>query len=727
MKQLVQHLRDGRAEVIDVPCPAIRPGHVQIRTRISAISSGTERMMVEFGKASLLGKARQQPERIRQALDKVRTDGVLPALEAVRAKLDRALALGYCNAGVVLATGDDVLEFAAGDRVACNGCHAEVVQVPKNICARIPDGVSDESAAFAVLSAISMQGVRLASPTLGECFVVSGLGLVGLLAVQILRANGCHVLGIDFSADRLALARRFGADTLNLSQDEDPGPAAMRFSRGRGVDGVIIAAATASSEPIHQAAQICRKRGRIVSIGATGLQLSRADFYEKELTFQVSCSYGPGRYDPQYELEGHDYPVGFVRWTEQRNLEAALDLMSQGALDPQPLISHRFDLDEIAGAYELIGSTRRSLGVLIRYPTEAHRSSESMRAVSVPLAPPAGSAIRGTSRPVVGFIGAGGFASQVLIPAVACLGVRLKTIASANGLSAAQAGRKFGFEQATASSFQLLDDPEVNAVFIATRHDSHAKLVCDALEAGKHVFVEKPLAITEGQLESVEEAYRRYAVNRRLVLMAGFNRRFAPQVRKIKSLLAAVGEPKSFVMTVNAPAIAPDHWTQDPAIGGGRIIGEGCHFIDLLRFLAGRPVLDVQTTAIPDRDHPGAPSERVSFTLRFADGSFGTVLYLSNGHRSFSKERLEIFVAGRILQLDNFRRLRGYGWPGFRRMNLWRQDKGHKAEVAAFLESVASGGPAPIPFDELVETTKVSLTVARCGQSIGESSYSSSE
>lgn len=700
MKQVLQSLRDGNTEVADVPCPMVRRGHLLIATSRSLLSAGTERMLIDFGKAGWIAKARQQPDKVRMVLDKIRTDGLLPTLEAVRNKLDQPLPMGYCNVGRVVKVGPGVSGFAVGDRVASNGKHAEIVSVPVNLCAKVPDAVTDDEAAFTVLGAVALQGIRLAQPTLGEAVVVTGLGLIGLLTVQLLLAHGCRVLGIDFDAEKLELARRFGAEVVNLSAGEDPVTAAMRFSRERGVDAVIITASTRSSEPVHQAAQMCRKRGRIVLVGVTGLELSRADFYEKELTFQVSCSYGPGRYDPEYEDKGHDYPLGFVRWTAQRNFEAVLDMMAAKRLNLESLISHRFPVAEAERAYALITSEEPSLGVLLTYP-DAAPNNEALHKHVIELTPAA--LVQPIAAPVASFIGAGNYAGGLLIPAFKKAGVRLRQIASASGVSSVHLGRKFGFDLATTDVDALLAEPAADIIVIATRHDSHADYVVRSLAAGKHVFVEKPLALTHEQLARIERATE--AAHGRL-LMVGFNRRFAPLVRKMRMLFDGISEPKAFVMTVNAGAIPANHWTQEREIGGGRLLGEGCHFVDLLRFLAGAPIDSWYVTAMA-----GATRDSASVSLRFGDGSIGTIHYLANGSKSFPKERLEVFVGGRVLQLDNFRRLIGYGWPGFRKMRLWHQDKGQAACVQAFVEAVRSGGPAPIPLAELMEVGRVSIEI----------------
>ncbi|QWP75558.1 bi-domain-containing oxidoreductase [Lysobacter sp. K5869] len=711
MQQVLQNLRDGSTEVADVPAPALRRGHLLIRSHVTLVSAGTERMLVEFGKANMLQKARQQPDKVRMVLEKVRTDGLATTLDAVRSKLDQPLALGYCNVGTVIGVGPGVTGFEIGDRVASNGKHAEVVAVPVNLCAKIPDEVGDEDAAFTVLAAIGLQGIRLVQPTLGETVVVTGLGLIGLITVQLLRAHGCRVLGIDFDPAKLALARSYGAETVDLSKGEDPVAAAHGFSRGRGVDAVIITASSKSNEPVSQAAHMCRKRGRIVLVGVTGLELSRADFYEKELSFQVSCSYGPGRYDPSYEERGNDYPVGFVRWTEQRNFEAVLDMMAAGAVQVQPLVSHRYPIAQAEAAYGVLGGGEPSLGIVLDYGRGEEMADHLIRR-HIPL--PVAAAVRenseATDRNAVAFIGAGNYAGRVLIPAFAKAGARLHTVVTNNGVGSVHFGKKYGFTHASTDTSAVLRDPAVGSVVIATQHASHAELTFKALRRGKHVFVEKPLCLTMEELQTIEKAHGEQSVyGPPPVLMVGFNRRFAPQVQKIHQLLAGVREPKSFVMTVNAGAIPADHWTQDPQAGGGRLIGEACHFVDLLRFLAGAPIVGHQLTAVGNVPGVGIRSDRVSFNLSFADGSFGTVHYLANGHKSFPKERLEVFAAGRVLALDNFRKLRGYGWPGFNKMNLWSQDKGQAACAQAFMRAARGEAAAPIPAEEIFEVARVTI------------------
>jgi len=767
VRQILQSLKDGKTELAEVPTPRLGAGELLNQTSASLVSAGTERMLVDFGKANLINKTRQQPDKVKMVLNKARTDGVAATLGAVKSKLDQPLALGYCNVGIVADLGEGVEGFAVGDRVVSNGQHAEMVAVPRNLCVRIPEGVSDEAAAFTVVGAIGLQGIRLAEPTLGECVVVTGLGLIGLMTVQMLRAQGCRVMGVDVDTGRLELARQMGAEVVtNPAAGEDVPATAQAFSRGRGVDAVLITASSSSSEPVSQAARMCRKRGRIVLVGVTGLELSRADFYEKELSFQVSCSYGPGRYDPAYEDGGNDYPVGFVRWTEQRNLEAVLDLMASGSLDVAPLISHRFPLERAVEAYEVLSSGESSLGILLEYPgiqgepERVVRLPANRKQAAAAASGPDSSVDERTkedSRPggiagtsgfgcIVGFLGAGNYAGRVLIPAFQAAGAQLHTVASNGGVSAVHFGKKFGFAQAATDEASLLDDPAVNTVAVATRHDQHARQVTAALRAGKHVFCEKPLCLTLRDLEKIQAetgiSPRDYDPHDdeggvrpggeadsctgsapetsaglaqsggAPLLMVGFNRRFAPQVVKMKTLLEAVAEPKSLVMTVNAGEIPTNHWTQNRDIGGGRIIGEACHFIDLLRHLVAAPVARHHVVALGR--HPGlaVTEDKAVITLEFADGSVGTIHYLANGHKGFQKERLEVFCAGRVLELDNFRRLRGWGWKNFSKLNLWRQDKGHKACVAAFVNAVRQGGAAPIPLGEVLEVSQVSIEVA---------------
>jgi predicted dehydrogenase/threonine dehydrogenase-like Zn-dependent dehydrogenase len=712
VKQIIQNLKNGATTLADVPCPQIKSGWLLINSTISLVSAGTERMLMEFGKASYISKARQQPDKVKQVLEKVSTDGLLATYDAVSSKLDQPIPLGYCNVGVIEKIGKGIDGFSVGDRVVSNGPHAEIVRVPKNLCAKIPDTVDDESASFTVIGAIALQGIRLLNPTLGETIVVMGLGLVGLMAVQLLKSNGCRVLGIDFEKEKCSLAESFGAETINLSQGDDPVRRAMEFSRGRGVDGVLVAAATSSDDPMHNAALMCRKRGRIVLVGVTGLKLSRDDFFKKELTFQVSASYGPGRYDPLYEEVGHDYPVGFVRWTEQRNFEAVLDMMADGKLNVAPLVSHRFDLSEAEKAYAVLGGPEKNLGILIQYPSHGKKEENNKLLRSIPLInkgeplPP--------SQGNVAFIGAGNYASRVLIPAFFKAGARLDTIVTSGGINGVHHGKKYGFRTASTDVERVLKNDAIDTVVIATQHNTHAEFIKTFLKAGKHVFVEKPLALTLEEINEIDETIRDIAKNQTPLpkLMVGFNRRFSPHIIKTKALLDGVKEPKSFIITVNAGNIPDDHWTQDILTGGGRIIGEGCHFIDLMRFLAGSEISDYQFTTIGRTAGMKIIDDKVSITLSFKDGSFGTIHYLANGGKSFPKERVEVFCNDAVLQLDNFRSLRGFGWKGFKKMGGLHQDKGQKNCVRAFMDSITSNKAAPIPFPELIEVARITVEIA---------------
>ncbi|PCG09105.1 dehydrogenase [Sphingomonas ginsenosidimutans] len=705
MKQIVQQLDSGVTAIVEAPAPRVTRGTLLIKTTRSLISAGTERMLVGFGKASLLAKARQQPDRVMDVLGKVKTDGLLATVDAVRSKLGQPLPLGYCNVGEVIEVGADVTDFKPGDRVVSNGPHADIVRVPANLCARIPDDVTDEAAAFTVVASIGLQGIRLAEPTIGESFVVTGAGLIGLLTIQLLRAQGCRVLAIDFDESKLELARRYGAETCNPARGEDPVAAGMGFSRGRGVDGVIITASTKSNDPVTHAAQMSRKRGRIILVGVTGLELNRADFYEKELSFQVSCSYGPGRYDPAYEEGGRDYPLAFVRWTEQRNFEAILDLIASGQLRTDDLVTRRFAFEEAETAYGALTADGSGLGFVLEY----HAPLADRRTTSTHFASAAGFT---TDRPVIAVVGAGNYASRVLIPALKAADAQLHTVVTSGGLSGSIAGRRDGFVVASTDTAEVMANPAIDTMVIATRHDSHAALAAEALSNGKNVFVEKPLALDLAQVEAVESAYAAAAERGPAPqLMVGFNRRFAPQVLRMKALIDRVGEPKSFLMVMNAGAIPAKHWTQDDAIGGGRIIGEACHFVDLMRFLAGAPIVEVAARRIGDTPHLEVTEDKASITLGFADGSFGTIMYLANGAASFPKERIEVFAAGRVLQIDNFRRMTGFGWPGFRKQNLLRQDKGQAACAAAFVDSVKRGTPA-IPPAELFEVARATIEAA---------------
>lgn len=707
MKQVLQNMGSGETSLVTAPAPQSKSGNLLIQTTTSLISAGTERMLVEFGQANFLQKARKQPDKVKMVLDKVKTDGLATTIDAVKSKLDQPLPLGYCNVGIVSEVGSGVNDFNQGDRVISNGPHADVVRVAKNLCAKIPDNVTDEEASFTVLGSIGLQGIRLAQPTLGECFVVTGVGLIGLMTVQLLIANGCRVLAIDYDQSKLELAKQFGAEICNPGTGEDPITAGVAFSRGKGVDGVIITASTPSNDPVSQAAKMSRKRGRIILVGVVGLELSRADFYEKELSFQVSCSYGPGRYEGSYEDQGNDYPIGFVRWTEQRNFEAILDMLSSQKLNVKLLISHRYTFDCALEGYATLTNEKSALGIILQYPNVNNESLTNNELELSPFVPSSG------GNAVVGFVGAGNYASRVLIPAFKEAGAKLHTLSTSGGINSVIHGAKNEFHKASTDTDGMLKNPDINTIAIVTQHNSHAHFVTRALNEGKNVFVEKPLAINLEQLAQVKDAYNQQLnAGKYTRIMVGFNRRFSPQIQKMKSLLSSISEPKSFIMTMNAGQIPADHWTQDNDAGGGRIIGEACHFIDLMRFLAGSEIVSVQARRMGDTDTVAITEDKAAIILGFADGSFGTIHYLANGAASFPKERVEVFAAGKVLQLDNFRKLTGFGWKGFSKLNLWQQDKGQKACAAAFLNSIEAGIEAPISANELFEVAKITIEVA---------------
>lgn len=696
MRQILQDLSSGETQIMELPRPSLKGGHVLIRSSVSLISPGTERMLVEFGKSTVLGKARQQPEKVAEVLGKIKTDGLASTVTAVRNKLSQPIPLGYCNAGTVIDLAPGVQGLKVGQRVLSNGHHAETVLVPKNLCVPIPDAVTDDEAVFGVLGAIALQGMRLAKTEVGECVVVMGLGTIGLMAVQLLKAQGCRVLGIDMDAARTALAKQFGADVVNLNEDDNPETVARAFSRGRGVDAVLITAATKSSEPVKLAANMCRKRGRIVLVGVAGLALSRDDFYQKELSFQVSCSYGPGRYDPQYEQGGQDYPVGFVRFTEQRNFETVLDLMESRALSVTPLISHKIDFEDALSAYDSLTEDRSALGIILQYSSDVNADTTIEYNPSVFQQDTAS----------VAFIGAGNYAGSILIPAFCQAGASMNTVAARSSVKLGSLVEQYGFSKASTDVASAIFSDDINTVVIATQHDSHAHLVCESLVAGKHVFVEKPLAMNEDELVQIESYYERVGVDHHL--MVGFNRRFAPHVVKMKALLETLArEPKAITITINAGYIDQEHWTQNKATGGGRIIGEMCHFIDLARFIVGHAIVGVQSVGMR------GGGDTVSSVLQFQDGSIATIQYFANGNKRMPKERVEVFCASHYLCLDNYRKLTGLGFKGFSKIKSFKQDKGQNACAQAFVEAVKSGSATPIPFSELTEVTRATFTVVR--------------
>lgn len=707
MKQVLQDLANGATTLSFVPSPVVSRDRLIIQTRRTLISAGTEKMLVEFGQASLIGKARAQPEKVKQVIEKIRTDGLLPTLDAVFAKLGEPIPLGYCNAGIVSSVGAGVTEFEVGDRVVSNGPHAEFVSVPKLLCAKIPRNVSDEQASFTVLASIGLQGVRLAQPTLGETFVVYGLGLIGLVTAQLLRASGCRVIGIDINPARLALANEFGAEVIDGAECPNLPAKIMAMTDNRGADAVIITASAKTNTIVSDSAKACRKRGRIVLVGVTGLQLNRADFYEKELTFQVSCSYGPGRYDSSYEQAGHDYPIGFVRWTEQRNFEAILAMLSSGQLDFGKLITHRFQLENAPAAYESIQNDPSALGVVLEYPGYADQSrtialtkTKTNSSISSPV---------NASLPVIAVVGAGNFTRVTMMPIVSKLPVRMKFVVGRTGTASIQrAAAKFGVENATTDLEAVLCDRDVNLLMVTTNHDSHAHLVCRALQAEKHTFVEKPLAIDVPQLKQVLDAIKQSPGKQ---LLVGFNRRFSPHIQKCRELLRGRASPIAINIVVNAGEIPPNHWVHDPIVGGGRIIGEACHFLDLAVYLTGSLIRSVSAHRFGG--NVSVRDDKMAISLQLDDGSIASVNYFANGNKSYPKERISIFSDNRILEVDNFRLTRGYGFRGFSKLKTFRQEKGHKQQFAALVDRIKRGGDWLIPLEELTNVTLASIAAVQ--------------
>ncbi len=715
MKQLLQNIRSGATEVEDVPVPSPKPGAALVQTGASLVSAGTERMVVEFAEKSLLGKARSRPDLVRQVIDKARREGLLSTIGAVFNRLEQPMPLGYSSAGTIVTLGEGLQGFQVGQRVACAGgghaVHAEYNVVPQNLLSALPDGVDFESAAFTTLGAIAMHGYRLAETQIGERVAVIGLGLLGLLAAGIARAAGCMVLGIDLDPGRVALAHQMGIKGVLRDQAEETAGA---LTRGKGMDAVLICADTPSADPVELAGAIARDRGKVVAVGSVGLKLPRKVYYEKELSFINSRSYGPGRYDPTYEQEGQDYPIGYVRWTEGRNMEAFVELLASSRLDVKPLITHRFPIERAPEAYELITGKAKEpfLGVILTYPG-ASESSISLSSA------PASRIIRYEVREVgqvssvkLGVLGAGNFASAVMLPVLKKMtGIEMLGVASASGVSAAQAARRFGFRYATSQESDVLSDPSINTVAILTRHHLHASQVISALDAGKNVFCEKPLALTSEELEDIVATLVRINEKQDEVvplLMVGFNRRFSPMAKKLQAFLADRHEPLVAHYRVNAGYIPPTHWVQDPAQGGGRIIGEGCHFVDFLTYLVGAPPVSVVGQAMSDNGH--YQGDNVVLTFTFADGSVGTLTYLANGDKAFPKERVEVFAEGRVAVLDDFRALEMVrdGKRDSYRSRL-RQDKGHAGEWQAFIAAISAGGPPPIPYDHIIGVTQATF------------------
>ncbi len=718
MKQLLQNMKTGQTTVEEIPVPAPRPGQALVRVAASLVSAGTERMLVEFAEKSLLGKARSRPDLVKQVLGKMRREGVFVTIGAAFNRLDQPMPLGYSSAGTIFALGEGMESFKVGQRVACAGggyaVHAEYNVIPRNLLTPLPDSVDFELAAFTTLGAIALHGFRLAGPQIGENVAVIGMGLLGLLTGQIALAAGCRVLGIDVNPQRVDLAVSLGMEAVLREQAVD---SAQAFTSNRGFDRVIICADTPSNDPVELAAVIARDRANIVATGAVGLTFPRKIYYEKELNFINSRSYGPGRYDPAYEENSKDYPIGYVRWTEGRNFEAVVDLMASQKLKITPMISHRFPIEKAPEAYEIITGKKKEpfLGIVLTYPQEVSHGDAARSGVPVSRIPVSSTPVshgdaaqsRDTGQRdtvTLGVLGAGLFANATLLPALKKVNhLELVGIASAGGLHARHSGKKFGFDYAASNDDEILNDPAINTVAILTRHDTHAGLVVRALQAGKHVFVEKPLAITEEQLDEIIQVV---GSDQKGFITVGFNRRFAPLAQSLQAFLANRSEALFMHYRINAGYIPANHWTQDPAEGGGRIIGEGCHFVDFLTFLAGIAPASVTAVALPDNGR--YREDNVSMTFSFPDGSIGVVDYLANGDKSFPKERLEVFCGGRIAVLEDFRSLETVH-NGHRTIVKKEQDKGWKDEWVSFVNVIRTGGLPPIPYEQLVGVTRATF------------------
>lgn len=691
MKQILQDLKTGQIDLAEIPLQKPGRNQVLIQTVHSLVSPGTERMLLEFGRANFLNKALQQPDKVRQVLEKMKTDGIHATLNAVKSKLDQPLPLGYCNVGRVIETGTGVWEFKTGDIVVSNGGHAEAVVVDKNLVAKVPDGVDLEEASFTVLAAIALQGIRLTEPTMGERFVVLGLGLIGLITCKLLHLNGCDVIGYDFDKKKVDLAKGFGVEAFVVNDSVDPVRTVLDLTNGKGADGVIIAASTSSDIPAKQAPKMCRQRGRVTLIGVMDLHFLRSDFYQKEISFQVSCSYGPGRYDNFYERKGYDYPEGFVRWTCQRNFEAILNLMKKKQLTFSEFVEGRESFSNAKQAYAEIIEDSSKLGVVFKYDEQINND----RLISL-----SGSKTKVTGDIKLGVIGAGQFSSAMLIPILKTHGVFLHTLVSPGGTKAYHEGKKSGFAFISSDHEDILKNSEINAVVIATPHSSHARLVLDCLKAGKHVFVEKPLAVNSEQLSEIRDYLN--SSKDSPVLMVGFNRRFSPAVKVVQKHIGNSNNPSSFVYTVNAGFIDKSHWTQDQE-AGGRLVGECCHFIDTLRFLAGNKIKNASVS-----QPLGECRDTFSVQLGFENGSIGTIHYFSNGHKSYPKEKIQVFHSGQIIEIDNFKKVKTFGTQEIGKLSQSRQDKGHSEELAKFLDSVRSGKDC-IPMDEILEVSQIAV------------------
>ncbi|PAU93164.1 dehydrogenase [Aliifodinibius salipaludis] len=707
MYQIIQDLKSGETILEEVPTPRVGAGKVLIKTQRSLVSLGTEKMLVNFGQANLLEKARQQPEKVKQVIDKMKTDGIKPTLEAVFRKLDTPLPLGYSQAGEVIAVGKGVTEFQVGDRVISNGNHAEVVAVPKNLVAKIPEGVSYDEASFTVVGAIGLQGIRLIKPTFGETVVVLGLGLIGIISAQILKANGCNVIGLDLDPDKVEKARSYGITAINSGQ-QDPVKFVEQKTNNVGADAVLITASTKSNAVIKQAANMSRKRGRIVLVGVVGLDIDRSDFYEKELSFQVSCSYGPGRYDEEYEQKGNDYPLPYVRWTEKRNFQSVLEAMKKGQLDVESLITERVPLKDYEQIYgDMDGSD--SIASILEYPLNTEDSEEytesaekNNRTIKVNDVSFEG----GTGTMAV--IGAGNFTQAMIMPSLDNAGADVKYIVSSGGLSSTTLSKKYDVPNSTTDLGTVLADDQVEGVLITTRHNLHAGMTVQALKAGKQVFVEKPLALKQEELDEIIETVEETGNT----ITVGFNRRFSPHAEKMKKLLGQQPGPMNVIATMNAGHIPADVWVHDPEVGGGRIVGEACHYVDLITYLTGSKVTEVSMHAMGE--NPKENTDNASIHLKYENGSLGVINYFANGNKSYSKERVEVYHQGKNLIMDNFRKLYAYGFDNSffslsNKILSTKQDKGHAKQFELLTQCWQEGGEPLIPFDEIVNTTRATF------------------
>ncbi|NVK04804.1 MAG: Gfo/Idh/MocA family oxidoreductase [Flavobacteriia bacterium] len=691
MKQIIQSFDTGATILEEVPAPIVSPGSILIRTKYSLVSLGTEKMLVEFGKANLISKARQQPDKVKQVLEKIKAEGLMPTLETVFNKLKQPLPLGYCNVGEVEAVGKGVTGFKVGDVVTSNGPHAEWVNVPQNLVAKVPDNVEPAHAAFTVIGSIGLQGIRLANPTFGETVVVVGLGLIGLLTAQMLLANGCKVIGVDLDQTKCDLAQKWGVKTINPRNGDDVVGSVLEETHQVGSDAVIITASAQGNELIRDAARMSRKRGRIVLVGVIGLDINRSDFYEKELTFQVSCSYGPGRYDDDYEQKGIDYPLPFVRWTEKRNFETILDALSRGNIDVKELITEKVPLESYMDIYGNMGKSS-SIASILEYPQSEGNKAGSSIVVNEKKSE--------ASKGVLGIIGAGNFTKMTMLPALDKTSARLKIIASSGGVSGTSMAKKHGIEVSTTDVENVMNDPDVDSVVITTRHNSHARFAIQALNANKHVFVEKPLALNSDELDDIVKA----EATSKGTVFVGFNRRFSPHTQAIAK---HVGDGLMNInVTMNAGAIPSNVWVHDMKIGGGRIIGEACHLIDLCVFLTKSKVkaVNMQSMGLDVEEN----TDNASIFLKFENGSSAVVNYFANGSKAYSKERLELYSQERTYIMDNFRKTLGFGAKGFGKVKT-KMDKGHKAQFNAYVNWLKNGGEPLIAFEEIVNVTKASF------------------